>query len=141
MTNYGYLQSNVTSGPQCLIHIYNPTDVRFGLNISAVIDSGAVITCISEEWVQKLGNLVRMPSMEIKTSTNAVYSVESYIVSLQFPEFDEDIQNLRVISIPRKKYAVIGRDILNRYKIVMDGPSSTFRLSCAMLCNHTEQHP
>lgn len=140
MANYGNLQTNVSLGPQCLIHIYNPTDAHIGLNISAIIDSGAAITCISEECVRQLGNLVRMPSLQIKTSTNGICSVSSYIIGLRFPEFDESFQDLRVISMPRKRYAIIGRDILNRYKIVMDGPSSTFRLSCAMLCNHTEEN-
>ena len=136
MIEYGSLQTNRVLGPQCLIHIYNPSDASTGLDISAIIDSGAPATCIPEECVRQLGNLVRLPPVDLKTSTNEIFSAKVYIIGLRFPEFEASFPDLMVISIPNIKYARIGRDILNRYKVVMDGPSSIFRLSCNLACNH-----
>jgi hypothetical protein len=139
MIKYGMLQNDKVPGPQSLIQIYNPSHASTELYISATIDSGAVATCIPEECVRDLGNLVRMPPVNIKTSYGSL-SAEVYIIGLRFPEFEASFPDLRVISIPNIRYAIIGRDILNQYKVVMDGPSSIFRLSCNLACNHPEHY-
>lgn len=119
---YGNVQAQHIIGPQVDVLVSSPIDDKMGKIIPGIVDSGATITCIPVGEIEDLGggqDLVVMPRMvkkgnDIITQQQPVYIVNMEIAGCQF-------NNHEVIATKRK-YILIGRDILNDYSIRFDGP-------------------
>ena len=84
-----------------------------------VLDSGADMTCLPKRALSAIGKL--------STGTRTVIDYEglSHEAITRFVDLVFDgvrMKNLEVVEIPQD-FGFIGRDVLNRHKIVMDGPS------------------
>jgi Retroviral aspartyl protease len=137
MSVYGHFQTEICIGPQCKIKIYNPSNSKLCSEILAIVDSGAVATCIPESNIQSIGNLVKGQDVRTKDFNNGTKSRETYHINIRIPGTQPDIMCVRVISVPGKKYAVIGRDILNKFKVVLDAPNNQWILNCNGSCDLT----
>ena len=134
MSVYGFLQTRIYPGPQCSVEIYNPSNPRQHVEIHAIVDSGAVLTCIPKRTILEVGNLVRDRDVCVSGANNNDLR-ETYYVGIRLPDFQADIPLLRIISIPNKPYVYIGRDIINKYKIALDARNSVWKLNCRARCN------
>lgn len=135
MFPYGKLQSINCIGPECELTIINPYNPYKKTSLRAIVDSGAVVTAIPKEIIKDLGNIVSDQKVYMKNADGSLRKVNTYHVKLQI---GDEILTERVIAIPNKTYALIGRDILNKYKVVLDAvckPTSEWRLGCNGYCN------
>jgi hypothetical protein len=130
---YGDLQTGACLGPQCSIRVYNPSIREIFETINAIVDSGAAMTCIPESAFREMGQLTRGSNVDMGGANNTVVPRRTYYLGIELPDFSADLGQVRVISLPHR-YAIIGRDILNRYKIALDGCKQNWQLNCDVLC-------
>lgn len=127
-------QENNPSKPCCLISIHNPNKPElFKDNIEALVDSGASMTCIPESMLTNIGNLT-ISQLTMRSASGNTVPRNTYIINIKiagscFPE----TQKIEVMSIPGE-YALIGRDILNQYKIVLDASQNKWGLCGDRIC-------
>ena len=127
--HYERIQDYVSSpSPIAWIGVSNPsssTDRGGNVKTKAILDTGGGITSIPESIIEKLGGLsytvirIRSP-LDYKN----IISKKLYKVTI---EFDGKAHEVEVLAIPRD-YAIIGRDILNQHKIILDAPNEVWSI-------------
>jgi hypothetical protein len=120
------------SKPSPITHIYvfNPSsqNQRQRNVVEVIADTGAGITSLPQEVIDALGPLqyttinVRSPFDRNRQTAMGLYSVCLRIENGITHEIE-------VLGIPRK-YGILGRDILNNYKIVLDAPNRRWGFNC-----------
>lgn len=120
---YQSWQSSTVPAPMCLVRLS-----WFGVSLDerALLDSGAEITVIAIETAGRLG-LRKIDDQSIRGAQGPsvkrdVYAVDIDLLGFVFPAH-------RVVALPNKSYALIGRDILNRYVATLDGPQQRFSVA------------
>lgn len=94
----------------------------------ALIDSGANLTCIPSAAVGNL-NLRKLREIPVSGATGQDETEGLYVVNIEFMGID--LPNHPVISLSKRPYMLIGRDILNRYTSIHAGPALTFTIQTA----------
>ena len=82
------------------------------------------MTCIPESQVSKLGQL-DYSLVDVCDINGNIFERKTYVVNLQLEK--ENFTRIEVIATP-KKYALIGRDILNQKKIMLDAPTEVWSI-------------
>ena len=93
-------------------------------SIPAVIDSGASHTTIPAHIAKKMRLAIR-DKQDVTGATGQSVEAYEHLVNLSF--LGLKFPNHVVWGIPRP-YILIGRDILNRYKTILDGPIAHYSL-------------
>lgn len=125
MFDYGTLQSTECLSPEIDIYAYSPSEGELVRRANAMLDSGAVMTCVPKWVIDRLGPLtyssvrVRLANGELRDAITAVIRIR--VAS-------HDIPNRIEVVIIDKEYALIGRDILNRYRVMLDGPEERWSI-------------
>jgi hypothetical protein len=92
--------------------------------VQAVIDTGAVSSCIPQQAVVSLGSNLEYGYVNVRGATGHMmlkaYQLNLKLGSLLF-------SNIKVVEIPQS-YAIIGLDILSHTTLFFDGPSRTFKI-------------
>ena len=125
--HYEQIQDNHSRpSPIARIEVSNPYDStnRFK-DIKAVLDTGGGITSIPQSIIGSMGSL-QYTTISVKSplDRNRIISKKLYRVTIEFGEKSHEVE---VLDIP-KDYAIIGRDILNQYKIFLDAPNEVWSL-------------
>lgn len=94
-------------------------------SIPALIDSGADGTFIPKDVAMSL-RLRKTDEVEVSGAAGedeeqGIYTANLDLEGIRF-------RNYPVISNSKRKYAIIGRDILNRYSTILNGPHEEFSL-------------
>jgi hypothetical protein len=131
MFSYGNIQNPNCPGPECFITIVNPSSSSNISQVEAIVDSGAVMTCVPESIIQRLGNLI-YSRVTMQDASGSLSDRITYFVNIEITD-DRNFQNLEVIAIP-KRYALIGRDILNQNKVVLYAQQQQWILNCQRSC-------
>lgn len=114
--------------PYVTIKISNPITGDFKEE-KGKIDTGSFITAIPESWVSDL-NLVPVSEQETKgykeendkkVQKHYTYFVDVTLKGLNFPYTE-------VLAVDRQN-VLVGRDILNQLKLVLDGKNLSFKIS------------
>lgn len=88
--------------------------------VEALIDSGADATCVPERLAEALElqpiSILLVGGAGVQAENRIVYRTER--LELEHIAID----NFAVIALPIQ-YAIIGRDLLNRYRVQLDGPA------------------
>ena len=127
MFNYGSLQTTNPLTPQASIQLHNPSNNSQNCEANAIVDTGAVMTCIPEAEIKKLGRALRYSTIQMRDANGNVQVRKTYWISIRIAE--HEYEELEVIAIT-KKYALIGRDILNQHKLVLNAPKKKWGLGC-----------
>jgi hypothetical protein len=131
MFQYGNTQHPQSISPDAVLEVSNPANPTKRLTINAIVDSGAIITCIPASVIEMLGGLKYKPVSTVSLAGQQLI-LEKYTVNLRIiKEFETsafEFRDVEVLAIPGKQYALIGRDILNNYKIILDGPNHTWSI-------------
>lgn len=143
--NYPYYQSQnrmSPTGPALNVEI---SDSMSGKRNSALafIDSGADITCVSEEKVKELEKTLGYPLMI--QSVPIVDSNGKIVEELQTYAIDVILENnflytpdngilTRYNDLFDEEDMLIGRDILSNLKVTLDGPNQTFTIEDPKHC-------
>lgn len=123
---YGNNQNPICPSPDAFIRLINPSNPSKFAGTKAIVDSGAVMTCIPESIFSKLGKL-QYSNANVRDVNNIVISRKTYIVNIQLE--NKFFSNIEVIVIS-KDYALIGRDILNQKKVTLNAPESIWIYDC-----------
>lgn len=123
---YGKLPHTSVLIPRLVVHVRSPQQERLGRPVPAVIDTGADRTCIPRSVFASLGELnFEYGEVGVQGAVGLVEKKQTFVVHLKFAECD--FLDLEVIAL-EEEFALIGRDLLNRHKIILDGPESEFQI-------------
>jgi predicted aspartyl protease len=131
---YEQIQGKLSNpSPVMQIDVFNPSlNDKNVKAVNAVVDTGAGMTCLPKSVIEKLGkleyteNYVGSPVPGNKPTKEKFYRVR---LGFQNGKTYKSYE-IEVIEIPRK-YGIIGRDILNYYKIVLNAPLTKWGMDCS----------
>lgn len=130
---FSYSQRKQPPRPECFIRVRNPgTSDSFVDNIAAFIDSGADMTAIPRSIIENLGNLPQN-YVTVQDVHGHHQRRTTYVVDIEIA--DNLLSKIEVVASSLEK-VVIGRDILNQYKVVLNGPNNSWRLNCINSCDN-----
>lgn len=151
MYRYGTLQSSICPSPQADILVFHPSRQSFCVPVAAIIDTGAVMTILPEQIIRDLATISRLGIDPVETRQGTtvtdelfpipVYQLRLTVIAtpnLEVIDTTEDVNitedisflNIKVGSIRGKRYAIIGRDILNEKKLVLNAPQNIWGFNC-----------
>jgi predicted aspartyl protease len=107
------------------IEIANPFNGLMKRCEVAKIDTGADISVIPQELIQSL-NLQPSTLVQISNWAGEIHEESGYVVTMRFDRFVFD--NIEVIGCGRSD-ALVGRDVLNRLRLELDGKSLSVSVS------------
>lgn len=124
---YIEIHKTVPLGPGHIVHL---SWDKHSDDFTAIIDSGADMTCIPTRLV-KLWSLNVTGRRNVKGSTSKIRQTQLvYGINLQCPDLGFNFAYFDVLPIDglEANEVLIGRDILNRYRIMLDGPKLVFTI-------------
>lgn len=131
---YGNIQGSTDKPrPKAYLKVVNPSSSsRYGEveAIEAIVDSGATMTCIPESIIARVGYL-EYSHQKVRDANNNVVLRKSYILNITIGNYT--FNDLEVIGFS-KSYALLGCDILNQSKIMLDAPNNRWIYNCPGQC-------
>jgi len=116
---YGYNSQVQPPAPFVLVKLRDPTTGAEILDLPAQVDSGADRTVLPLAIVQALAlpvaGAVTVVGFGATPTTTPLYCVDLGVHTLP-------LVAVRVISSPSEPWVLLGRDVLNRHRVVLDGP-------------------
>lgn len=103
--------------PALTVYFSPPTVIENFKEIKGQIDTGADYTCVPEAFVEEL-NLRSIGDVRARDFHNRTVTLRAYLAKIRIPLIFED--TIRVIGT-NDKVALIGRDILNKLNLELDG--------------------
>ena len=127
---YGNTQSLDCVSPDASIKIINPDNTSTKRPVNAIVDSGAMMTCIPESMIKKLGQL-RYSFVNARDFNGNITQKYTYYINI---ELETELFTKVEVIAHAKDYALIGRDILNRKKVTLDAPEEVWIYDCQGSC-------
>jgi predicted aspartyl protease len=124
MIRYNYNQQVQPPAPFIYIEVTAPTQPTRAERIPALIDIGADITAIPQRLVNQL-SLVKFSEVGVGGFRSDAEPADTFLVTLQIHEWH--IEAIEVVS-DNGGYALLGRDVLNQFLLVLDGPNLVFTI-------------
>jgi predicted aspartyl protease len=124
---YPYKLATVGSPPApfVLLNVAALGSDEWEMNVAALADTGADVTVIPDNLVETLG-LVALDSLPTMGLGGTVTHRKTYGVRLLIR--DLPAVEIEVVGSADWKYAILGRDVLNRYRVVFDGPNQRLEI-------------
>jgi hypothetical protein len=123
---YRTVTLNSPPAPLALVNVAAIGAVDWATDIPALLDSGADVTVLPDQLVTRLGLIPveHLPAtgFDGHTSLLPVFTVQ--LVVRDFPPIE-----VAVMGGIAERYVVLGRDVLNRFKVVLDGPNQKVGIS------------
>jgi predicted aspartyl protease len=121
---YERLKRSNQSAPTIEIVAFAPSDKSLTAKAKAIIDTGATITCVPISVIEAIGhqnlNATSKKVVGAFRSRRAIVERESYTLNLRLGNCY--FENIEVVVLHEIEYGLIGRDILNDFRIIFDGP-------------------
>jgi hypothetical protein len=124
MFEYGELQDTEYPTPQVRLTVRSPTEPTRFCSVEAIVDTGASITCLPVASVGELG-LQDYGYVIVQAALGEPEEASTAYVEIDLGAFT---LNDREVLLYNRPYALIGRDILNRFRIVLDAPQALWSL-------------
>ncbi|MBC8448083.1 MAG: retroviral-like aspartic protease family protein [Chloroflexi bacterium] len=105
--------------------VSRPISAALSRPLRAQLDTAADISCIPADLVDQLG-LLPTSTILAQGYDGVQTVVDIYLVTLEVA--GARFRYLEVVPIP-EQYALLGRDVLNRFYAQLNGPDLTFHLS------------
>jgi hypothetical protein len=122
---YRYTGGNPPS-PAVLLNLNNPLANARVQDIWGLVDSGADQSVLPEAMIVTLG-LVKLDQEVIRGFDGRPQLLGTYKVVFQIRDLAPI--ELEIIASPHINYPIVGRDVLNRYKVVLDGPNGMLEIT------------
>jgi predicted aspartyl protease len=120
-----YDSSEQPPAPYLAIKVVNPQTGDFAEE-RGKIDTGAFRTAIPEYLVDKL-HLIPTSEEETKGYKEEIHQQKHYTYFVNIAFKDEIFDFVEVLAV-RRPNVLIGRDILNRLKLILDGKNLSFEI-------------
>jgi predicted aspartyl protease len=123
---YRTVNLNSPTAPLALLNIAAIGSDDWVTDIPALLDSGADVTVLPEPVVTRLGLIPveHLPATGFDGHTSLLPIFTIQLVVRDFPSIE-----VEVMGGIAERYAVLGRDVLNRFKVVLDGPNGRVEIS------------
>lgn len=127
MFSYGDIQRGDHPGPEVELVISSAAKPDAGVRIRCLIDSGAGATCIPVAAAEAFDKKAFSPKTKVRVSgaSGEETLADAMLINVKLPEFFE-VQVKAVVL--KKKYGLIGRDVLKALIVRLDGPNQSWRL-------------
>ncbi len=112
--------------PYVLLNLAHSTGPEILRDIPALADTGADSTVLPSKLLASL-RVPEFGAMTVRSYDDRQDSLKTYIVRLQIR--DLPVIELEVIGSDFISTAIVGRDVLNRYDIRLDGPNRVMLVS------------
>src|SRR5436190_22952822 len=119
MIRYGFLAQLDPPAPFVNVVLRNPISGAELRDVPAQLDCAADRTVLPESVARSL-NLPQVGAMKLGGFGGATYTLPVYAVLLGL--HDLPIQPFKVAAHAEESWVLLGRDVLNRYRILLDGP-------------------
>ena len=120
MTRYQYNRQVDPPAPYVHVKISRADGSGASATIPALVDSGADKTVVPQSLVEEL-NLPQAGVTETVGLNHVGSMMAMYVIQIGIHEMAPIITE--VIGAPGEQYALLGRDVLNRHRITLDGPN------------------
>lgn len=94
-------------------------------NLPAQLDTAADLTAVPANVLQDLG-AVALDSMKVAGFDGILRTAPTYVVRLAIRGCEP--VTVEVIKTPDESFILLGRDVLNQYRIILDGPQQTLEI-------------
>jgi predicted aspartyl protease len=117
-----YDQTEAPRAPVLSVRIRNPRS-RAEQTVRALVDTGSSVCCVSTQLAQELG----LPM----AGTNVVELSGGHRLSCttHFADVDIGLGTVRLIVLALNDERILGRDLLSRYRLILDGPRAALNIS------------
>jgi hypothetical protein len=122
---YRYSMQVSPPAPFVYVTLQNPLTGAEMPNVPALLDSAADQTLIPDAFAQALG-LTQLSIVTISGVGGIPQAMPSYAALLGIHNLPR--QNLEVVGNPKETYVLLGRDVLNNHRIVLDGPQLSLEI-------------
>lgn len=112
--------------PSVLLNLAHPTTGSAVGDVPALVDTGADQTVLPSSLIAALG-LPQADQEVVKGFDGASQLLPTYIVRLQVRDLPSI--EFEVIGTDKVGNVVLGRDVLNRYKLTLDGPGQVLEIA------------
>lgn len=128
MRVYTYLYAGTYEPPAPVVEIgvRGPDSDSREVRLTALIDSGAHVSMLPIQALQAV-TAKHLETRYIRGITGARQAVETYLALIQIGE--HMILTTETIALVRGRDAILGRDVLNRLVITLDGLSQTVEIA------------
>ena len=131
MPQYGKKHHSRSLAPETIYRVHNPSTGE-SVPVNALVDTGAAMTIIPESALDNLGEVTIYSSKKFKFANGEIQRRTTYIVNVTVEGKDEN--NIEVLALD-KEHGLIGRDILNKHKIVLNAPRGQWSMgACDSPC-------
>jgi Aspartyl protease len=120
MVRYNYNQQVTPAAPFVHVFLRPPFDGPGEIEVPAQIDTAADLSVIPARYVEEL-ELVPLDSVSTLGFGGHLLTLPTYLVELQIRDLDPI--TVKVVASHDEPYALLGRDVLNRHTILLDGPN------------------
>jgi predicted aspartyl protease len=119
-TQYKYFVGIDPPGPFVHVALSVPGESPQLTAHAAHLDTGAYKTVIPQGSVDQLG-LLRVRECQVEGLDGVVVVLPTYLVEIAIKDLSPVVAE--VLASPGEQYVLLGRDMLNRFKITLDGPN------------------
>ena len=96
------------------------------VSLSALVDSGADATMLPITILNQVGARF-LETRQMRGATGHRLTVDTYLVTINLAS--RSIQGIQVIAMREGVEAVVGRDVLNQFEIVLNGPANVVEIA------------
>lgn len=109
--------------PFAYVTLLRPDDVGTGIDLPAQLDFAADRTVIPTRAVQDL-QLVQRREVPVAGLGGGAALLPTYLVRIAIHQLPAHV--VEVLASPGESYVLLGRDVLNLHRVVLDGPNLLF---------------
>ena len=120
MVRYAYNQQVAPPAPFVHVSLRPPVEGTDGIEVPAQIDTAADLSVVPSRFVEEL-ELVPLDSVSALGFGGHLLTLPTYLVEIRIRGLEPI--TVKVLSSPDEPYALLGRDVLNRHTILLDGPN------------------
>lgn len=125
MIRYRYNQQVSPPAPFVHVTVRGPLGGRAVSDIPAQLDTAADLTVLPSRIVDELG-LLEHDQIETLGFDGHVACLPTYLIQIQVHQFAP--KAIEVLASRDEPHVLLGRDVLNAYRLVLDGPGLVLEL-------------
>jgi hypothetical protein len=120
MIRYQYVTDFAPPAPFVQVVVRKPNTDQASTDVPAQLDCAADRTVIPGRLVDDL-ELTSVRQIMVEGLGGAVHTLEAFVVHIQI--HDLPAISVEVVAHEDESYVLLGRDVLNRLRVVLDGPN------------------
>lgn len=124
MLRYRYNQQVIPPAPFVYIDCQRPLEPTERLTLPALIDTGADLSTLPPDAIQRL-QLVPLDEIPVASYRGDTVLATTYLVRIHVGSWT--IEAVEIIA-GGEEHAILGRDVLNQFRIILDGPHTVLEI-------------